>query len=185
MCGNTFACPSPRWKVYFFFEIKGNIIFKNLKEEERKITRRVFERSAADLPCTPQVLFFSFFFSFLVYPLFLIFSFLFEKSLETVFLFLRWRKIIEFSFVIVLRLSYDVKVASLINQRKYEFLEPVTSTLHNYLLSTTTISFEIAFRKTSPSFQRANLYGIIHFEHTTVFFKIPIWTICLSPNSDM
>lgn len=31
-------------------------------------------------------------------------------------------KFIEFSsFVIVLRLSYDVKVASLINQRKYEF----------------------------------------------------------------
>lgn len=76
-------------KFTFFFEIKGDIILKNLKEEERKITRRVFERSAADLPCTPQVLFFSFFFSFLVYPLFLIFSFLFEKSLETVFLFLR------------------------------------------------------------------------------------------------
>lgn len=175
-----------------FSSMKSLLFFWNKRrhytqefEGRRKKDHSTSRRKVSSWPSLHSPSTFFFFFSFLVYPLFLIFSFLFEKSLETVFLFLRWRKIIEFSFVIVLRLSYDVKVASLINQRKYEFLEPVTSTLHNYLLSTTTISFEIAFRKTSPSFQRANLYGIIHFEHTTVFFKIPIWTICLSPNSDM
>lgn len=72
-------------KSLLFFEIKGDIILKNLKEEERKITRRVFERSAADLPCTPQVLFFSFSrFSFIHYSSFSLF---FSKKASKQFFF--------------------------------------------------------------------------------------------------
>lgn len=78
-------------KFTFFFEIKGDIILKNLKEEERKITRRVFERSAADLPCTPQVLFF---FLFLVSRLSIIphFLFSFRKKPRNSFSFSRMKK---------------------------------------------------------------------------------------------
>lgn len=161
--------------LFFFLIKRKNIILKNLEEEERS-----FDESSKGQQLTflalPKYLFFS-----LVYPLsFSIFSFFFSKkkkvSKQFFPLFYDEKKIYRiFVSYCFLRLSYDVKVASLINQRKYEFLEPVTSALHNYL------SIDLCrddflrnrFSKNASTLRISNLYNIFQLLPGTYnrFFK--------------
>lgn len=134
----------------------------------------------------PKYLFFS-----LVYPLFSIFSFFFffskKKFRNRFFLSFTMKKKIYRIFVsyCFLRLSYDVKVASLINQRKYEFLEPVTSALHNYLsidLCRDDGFLRNRFPKNASTLRISNLYGIMYSNffqaHITAFSKFQSRQVC-------